>query len=127
MPNDNTEQIRSPSPCEKCQITNCHTKCIAWRKWFGERWRATRKLFGIEDVGGDPSSAAEISGDRLRCVRFKAGLSQKELATRAGLSKEMVYIYEAGRKRPSPKSLLRLADALGVKVDELTEQEGDQK
>ncbi len=59
-------------------------------------------------------------GHRLRQLRTAQGLSQVQLAARAHLSAPSFLSHiEAGRKQPSPAVLVRLADALGVAVDDL--------
>lgn len=57
-------------------------------------------------------SAALIS-----LVRHKAGLSQEELALRAGTSQPAVARYEAGKASPSTSTLLRLLRAGGYDLD----------
>ena len=61
-----------------------------------------------------------ISGDRLRKVRDKRLLSQRELAERAGLSPTTILKLESGRvDEPHPRTIRKLADALKVDPDEL--------
>jgi transcriptional regulator with XRE-family HTH domain len=61
-----------------------------------------------------------ISGDRLRKVRDKRLLSQRELAERAGLSPTTILKLESGRvDEPHPRTIRKLADALEVDPDEL--------
>ena len=51
---------------------------------------------------------------RLRALREAAGLTQEELASRAGLSPSAVGLLERGlRKRPYPHTVRAPADALG--------------
>ena len=58
-------------------------------------------------------------GTRLRRLREAAGLTQEELASRAGLSATAVSVLERGeRKRPYPHTVRSLADALGLSEDE---------
>jgi len=55
-------------------------------------------------------------GMRLRDCRESAGLSQRELATRSGLSVRAIGNLERGSTvRPHPDSVHRLADALGLR------------
>jgi predicted nucleotidyltransferase/DNA-binding XRE family transcriptional regulator len=49
----------------------------------------------------------------LRQARKKAGLSQTELARRAGVTQSVVSAYEAGRRQPSFPTLARLIEATG--------------
>jgi transcriptional regulator with XRE-family HTH domain len=46
--------------------------------------------------------------ERLKAHRLAAGLTQAELARRAGLAKESIGKYERGHARPGPKSLARV-------------------
>ena len=65
-----------------------------------------------------------ISGDRLRKVRDKRLLSQRELAERAGLSPTTILKLESGRvDEPHPRTIRKLADALEVDPAELVRGE----
>ena len=57
--------------------------------------------------------------ERLRNARKSRGLSQAELAQRAGLEPSAVSHFEAGRRQPSFHNLRKLADSLGVTTDYL--------
>jgi transcriptional regulator with XRE-family HTH domain len=58
-------------------------------------------------------------GARLRSLREDAGLSQEELASRAGLTAKSIGALERGeRKRPYPHTVRSLADALELAGDE---------
>ena len=55
----------------------------------------------------------------MRGLRENAGLTQEELAARAGLTPHAVGVLERGeRKRPYPRTVRVLADALGLPEDE---------
>jgi predicted ATPase/DNA-binding CsgD family transcriptional regulator/DNA-binding XRE family transcriptional regulator len=55
---------------------------------------------------------------RLRQLRTEAGLSQEELAERAGLSRRGIADLERGARRsPYPATVRRLADAFGLNAD----------
>ena len=57
----------------------------------------------------------EVFAERLRSLREAAGLTQEELAFRAGLSPSAVGALERGaRRRPYPHTVTALADALGL-------------
>ena len=58
-------------------------------------------------------------GERLKMARRMAGLSQRALAERAGVSAMAVSKYERGINVPGSDVLIRLAQALGVKVEYL--------
>jgi transcriptional regulator with XRE-family HTH domain len=58
-------------------------------------------------------------GARLRRVREAAGLTQEDLAARAGLSAKGISDLERGaRRRPRPHTVRALADALELSEDE---------
>lgn len=58
-------------------------------------------------------------GDRLRDERVKAGLSQRELARRLGLSASMISQLEAGLSKPSVGTLYAIVTELDVSLDRL--------
>ena len=58
-------------------------------------------------------------GERIKEMRLKRGLSQGELARRAGLTQGFIWQVEAGRKEPGKRALIALARALSVSLDEL--------
>ena len=65
--------------------------------------------------------AVEVDVGKLKELRINAGLSQRELATRAGLTPGAVWQVEH-RGSGSPATLKKIADVLGVRpVDLLTE------
>jgi transcriptional regulator with XRE-family HTH domain len=64
-------------------------------------------------------------GDRLRAYRLAAGLSQRGLGHKAGVSGCSVSDWERGAARPRPRSLRRLARALGVEPAELDPLRGE--
>jgi transcriptional regulator with XRE-family HTH domain len=55
----------------------------------------------------------------LRERRRAAGLTQAELASRAGVSRQLIAAVEAGQNAPSVDAALRLADALATTVEAL--------
>lgn len=61
---------------------------------------------------------AEVES-RVRAEREARGLSQAELARRAGLSRQALSAIEAGRYLPNTAVALRLAQALGCAVEDL--------
>ncbi|HVT64219.1 MAG TPA: helix-turn-helix transcriptional regulator [Mycobacteriales bacterium] len=60
------------------------------------------------------------SGQLLRDVRGRAGLSQNELARRSGVASTLISAYENGRRVPSGDTLLKLVEACGGSVDVTT-------
>ncbi len=58
-------------------------------------------------------------GDRLREERKRAGLSQRELARRLGLSASMISQLEAGLSKPSVGTLYAIVTELNVSLDDV--------
>ncbi len=57
-----------------------------------------------------------ISGDLLREARLRAGLTQKQLATRAGTSQPAIARWESGAVQPSLERLRELIRACGLEL-----------
>ena len=62
-------------------------------------------------------------GTRIAEERHRAGLSQSELAERAGMPVSSLQALEQGRYEPSWSSVARIAQALGLSVGPLGEGE----
>ena len=60
-----------------------------------------------------------LFGATLRAVRLQAGLSQEELAHRAGLDRTYVSSCERGKRNLSLEAIVRLAEALDVPASAL--------
>jgi transcriptional regulator with XRE-family HTH domain len=58
-------------------------------------------------------------GARLRTVREQKGMSVYRLALNAEVSRQHIHQLQFGRAKPSLKMALRLAQALGVGIEEL--------
>jgi transcriptional regulator with XRE-family HTH domain len=56
-------------------------------------------------------------GRRLREFRAQRGLTQKELADGAGVSRPQLARYESGEDLPQPKALIRFADYMEATLD----------
>ncbi len=56
----------------------------------------------------------QLLGENVRRIRKECGLSQEELAFRAGMKRSYVSDLERGTRNPNVRALGRLADALGV-------------
>jgi transcriptional regulator with XRE-family HTH domain len=66
-------------------------------------------------------SRSEGLGRAIRVIRTGHDMSRKDLAERSGLSYSYLAEIESGAKSPSSKSLVQIAQALGVAVHELME------
>lgn len=53
------------------------------------------------------------AGNLIRLARHDAGLSQRELARRAGTSQGAIAAYESGQRSPSLETLARIVRAAG--------------
>ncbi len=69
-------------------------------------------------VPGEPEPLDEI-GDRLREERVRAGISQRELARRLGLSPSLISQLESGQSKPSVATLYAIVTELGVTLDQV--------
>ncbi|MDH5504441.1 MAG: helix-turn-helix domain-containing protein, partial [Acidimicrobiia bacterium] len=58
-------------------------------------------------------------GDRLRAERTKAGMSQRELARRLGLSPSLISQVESGLSKPSVGTLYAIVTELGLSLDRM--------
>ena len=66
-------------------------------------------------------------GTKIKAARKKAGLTQRALAKRAGVSNTMIYQIEKGTRKPGLKTLEKLSEALGVSFDALRGSKAKQK
>jgi transcriptional regulator with XRE-family HTH domain len=63
--------------------------------------------------------AAKVDvGGRLALVRSRAGLSQRELARRAGITNSTISLIESNRANPSVGALKRVLDAIPIGLSE---------
>ncbi|MQA34593.1 nucleotidyltransferase domain-containing protein [Modestobacter roseus] len=57
------------------------------------------------------------AGDLLKDARRRAGLTQAEIAERAGVTQSVISVYESGRRQPSLPVLVDLIAASGHLID----------
>jgi uncharacterized protein len=60
--------------------------------------------------------ATEMAGTLLRRARTDAGLSQAELAARAGVTQSVISAYESGHRQPALATLAALIEAAGYEL-----------
>jgi len=60
--------------------------------------------------------ATETAGALLRQARTGAGLSQAELAARAGVTQSVISAYESGHRQPALGTLATLIEAAGYEL-----------
>lgn len=66
-----------------------------------------------------PTVIGAIFGGVLQRCRGKAGLTQEELAFRAGIDRTFVSRLERGIRQPTITTLIDLAEAMGISATEL--------
>jgi len=68
----------------------------------------------------------EVDGVKLREIRLDAGFSQDELHQMTGVSRDTISKMETGdRPNPHPRTLRKLAQALGVSVADIRRRDGN--
>ena len=98
--------IRDESP-------KIHLFDIKETKWDTESAHDRSKLF--LNRGGDSVDF----GNRIKELRHKAGITQKQLADQIGVSKSVVSFYERQERTPSPDVLRKLSTVFHVSTDYL--------
>lgn len=76
----------------------------------------------VHPIPGDesrPDDRTRTLGERVRQLRERRALTQRELAQAVGVDERHVSSWEHGHSRPYPQNRRRLAEALGVTPDEL--------
>lgn len=56
-------------------------------------------------------------GNTLKELRQKAGMTQKDLAAKVGVTKSVISYYELSERSPSPEMLMKLATVFHVSTD----------
>jgi transcriptional regulator with XRE-family HTH domain len=64
-----------------------------------------------------------ILGNKILEIREIKGISQQQLATKAGLSKALITHIETGKRYPSDKALQKIIEALEITEDEILTEE----
>jgi len=67
----------------------------------------------------------EVNVERLKELRRERVLSLRELEERSGVSYNTIWRLEDGRQGAHPRTIRRLAEALGVEARELLKGGGD--
>jgi transcriptional regulator with XRE-family HTH domain len=70
-------------------------------------------------MGDFDRRVARQLGRRVRRRRIFVELSQEALADRAGIHRTQISLYESGARMPFASSLIKLAAALDLSVDQL--------
>jgi transcriptional regulator with XRE-family HTH domain len=78
-------------------------------KRMDSSWRLPDTIVLVTQLYDQPSTASAL----LQLARIKSGLSQVQLAQRAGVPATMISAYERDRRQPTLPTLLRLLQAAG--------------
>ena len=68
---------------------------------------------------------SSVLKNRLKLARIEAGLTQAELAERAGVTRQTIGLIEAGGYNPSLRLCIELARTTGKTLDDLFWNTGD--
>jgi transcriptional regulator with XRE-family HTH domain len=68
----------------------------------------------------------EVDGARLRGLRRARALSQRDLSRLTGIAFDTISRLETGKQRAQPRTIRKLADALGVEPRELMKGDDDE-
>ena len=97
--------------CSDHAHTHRHDVAYGQRRWKGS---------AMEDTPVEDGSLILIAlGAAIRDHRVQAGLTQAELAQRAGIGRPHLNHIEGGRKNPTVVVLVHLAQSLGVPPGDL--------
>ena len=66
-----------------------------------------------------PNRTLRALASRIKELRDQKGISQEELAHRAGLSRTGMGFLETGKRWPRLDTLIKVADGLNITLDEL--------
>jgi len=69
------------------------------------------------------SRFTQVDGERLRQLRRERALSQRDLSRITGIAHDSISQLETGKRDAQPRSILKLAEALGVKPKELMKED----
>jgi transcriptional regulator with XRE-family HTH domain len=61
-------------------------------------------------------ACSRVAGELIRRVREESGLSQAELARRAGMPRSVLSAYEHGHRQPAVAALARIAAVAGMEI-----------
>lgn len=68
-----------------------------------------------------------MDGNKLRELRLKSGLKQKELGKKLGMSASTIGMYEQNRRQPDLDTLKKIAQFFEVSIDYLANNVGSSK
>jgi HTH-type transcriptional regulator, competence development regulator len=80
-------------------------------------------IYGIMSYEGGNNPSMEVDGIKLRKLREQQALSLRELSDLSGVSYNAIWRIEVGRTGAKPRTIRRLAKALGIEPVQLMEGE----
>lgn len=75
----------------------------------------------VSSAGDSGMVPSMTFAERLKELRLRAGMTQAALAQASGLGLPTIHHYEQGKREPSLRSAVKLAEALGVAVQEFVD------
>ena len=73
--------------------------------------------------GSVSSRFTQVDGERLRQLRRERALSQRDLSRITGIAHDSISQLETGKRGAQPRTIRKLAEALGVKPKELMKED----
>ena len=70
----------------------------------------------------DPDQVLESLGRRVAERRQELGLTQKDLADKLGIAHQNIHLIEQGKRNMTVRTMVALADALGMRTAELFDE-----
>ena len=90
-------------------IINCQSQALKVAVIFGTAIKEKERQ--------DEQERREIVGTKLRMIREMKGLNQADLAKMLGTTPSLIANYEAGRREPTIKNLIKLVKSLNISSD----------
>jgi transcriptional regulator with XRE-family HTH domain len=88
----------------------------------------TRPHNALMHPGGRPAkNEGSIIGERIAAARRRADISQRELAQRLGVTQQTIGTLERRTSKPTGATLVKIAEALNVSVNELLGVKEDER
>ena len=69
------------------------------------------------------SRFTQVDGERLRQLRGERALSQRDLSRLTGIAHDSISQLETGKRDAQPRTIRKLAEALGVEPKELMKED----
>lgn len=107
--------VKNPSIRMAFKIADVLNESV--EKLWGEEYKIKKEFDKYNSCG--IISKDMVSQNKLRDIRKQKGLTQKELADEANLSKNMIWLIEQSKRIPSITVAKKICKALGVKLDDI--------